>query len=759
MLNFFRKHQRIFFIVIGIVVVLSFSFFGTYSATTTATEAPDRTIGKALDGSSITLREVDAITRFLSSGYEDGQLLTPGRFPNLLNGSFVHKELLTTGLGLMLAEQYFDQLQDELQIRLQKAKAFRSYAHPQAPFLSAEAVWSHFSPLFVQHLETLRQSGPQATKQTLALLNALYMDQASFPPQFLQRVLSYQQSQYNWIQQDPELNRGNLSLFEFHSLEDWFGHKFLECVSQFLINSSILAQQKGYSVSDVEARTELYRNVYTAFQALSPKGEYSAKDVDEYFRQQLRLLNLDESSAVKITKKILLFKRLFNEAGNAVFLDALPYQKFASYAEEGLSVDLYQLPSDLRLHDFRSLLKFQFYLDAVSAPKSRSGSLSLPKQLLSVEELEKKFPQLVQRRFELEFASADKEELALSVGLKETWDWETDENHWTLLRQEFPVLATKKGDTKEERFASLDGLDHSTRMKIDVFARDKILDSRPMLLQEALEKAPVQKQTVSIRSQGGALPFDGVSDPTRLLKLLQSSSPEAKSELALFTEDGQHFYRITVLDNASHKEIVTFAEASRDDTLSHLLDKRLEAAYPDVRKKEPALFQLEEGNWKPFKDVKDEVGARVYADLLKAIREQTGEKNPTLESYAAHRLDAYMQEAKKHLAVEPEDPQWIHTSSTKPTATEQWLLQKTRTELKRSAHPNLAIGLAEGAWSEIQTSTTGDSSFFRVLAKQASSAPSKEEIAQGQQLLSVDAKRALMQQTLELLSQKKAIAL
>ena len=52
-MNFLRKHQRIFFIVITTMIVISFSFFGTFSAVASRDVSSDREIGRAIDGTSI----------------------------------------------------------------------------------------------------------------------------------------------------------------------------------------------------------------------------------------------------------------------------------------------------------------------------------------------------------------------------------------------------------------------------------------------------------------------------------------------------------------------------------------------------------------------------------------------------------------------------------------------------------------------------------------------------------------------------------
>src|SRR6266436_8325966 len=108
MLQFFRKYQKIFFVVVTVFIVISFTFFGTFSTMIPDRQIPDRVIGKAVDGSKLSYREVEALTRFLSTSREDRSLIYSGKMPNLLNDNVIHKDFLTTGMGVMLAEKYFD---------------------------------------------------------------------------------------------------------------------------------------------------------------------------------------------------------------------------------------------------------------------------------------------------------------------------------------------------------------------------------------------------------------------------------------------------------------------------------------------------------------------------------------------------------------------------------------------------------------------------------------------------------------------------
>lgn len=325
MLDFFRKHQRIFFVFIAIVTVVSFSFFGTYQAMNfgSSHEVRDREIGKAIDGSSVSEQEVKAFARFISSGLEDFSEARKEGVPNLSSGSIVYKDFIKTGLAEMLAGAYFEELKGDLEERLKRVRLYRPYSHPQVPFLSAAGVWQHFIPELSEHLLALKEKSAKPSLEVFSLLCQLYADQAAFPADQMKHILLSQKQQFSWISQDPQLQEGSLSLFGFQSVEQWFGPRFLELTGQFILNASILAEQKGYRVSKDEAYANLLQNTVLGMRTLSNKNDITFEQASTYMQHELRSLGIDDIQAIEMWRKVLLFRRLFEEEGESVFLDSL----------------------------------------------------------------------------------------------------------------------------------------------------------------------------------------------------------------------------------------------------------------------------------------------------------------------------------------------------------------------------------------------------------------------------------------------------
>lgn len=767
MLNFFRKHQRFFFIVVTIFVVISFTFFGTYSTFSRNDEAPDRVIGKAVDGSSIYLRELDVLSRFVSTSIEDRGLLYSGKMPNLLSDNVIRTDLLATGLGQMLAERYFDEVKGDLDARLKKVKAYKPYFNKAVPFLNAHFLWKRFVPSMEEHFRALQARSDVPSVEAFFLLGNLYSEQSYLPADVQMQILSKQMRQAG-MQGDSEMTLERLSLFGFQSLEDWFGPKFIDIACQFMTNAALVAEKKGYKVTNEEVRAELLQNAYSSMQALSSKEKstFTDEEIKGFYNQQLQTLGVNEEMALKAWKKVILFRRLFNDVGFSVVLDPLSHEQFGAYAREAVAGDLYELPESLRFKDFRTMLKLQVYLDAVG--KNKTSTLALPKSFLTADEAEKRAPQLTQRKYVLEYSGVDKKEILQRISLKQTWEWELA--NWDALKKEFPSLAQNRAENNEQKFLVLDKMEAQERQKIDDWASEKIFASHPEWIQEALSKAEVKKEVVAIRYKDGKIPFQGVKDPAYLISLLQSPSQEAAKRLSFFTADNESFYKIRVIERADKKEIVSFVQAAKDGTLDLLLDKKLEEAYPEVRKKD-AAFKTD-NDFKPFVQVKDLVGTYVFSDLLRSIEQvakregENVDKKPSLDFYVGWRLFDYMKEAKEHIAKNPQDLSLIGSDRvfekdlSEMPLEEQWKVRLATREIKRCDNSALnseeLFSLPEGSFSKVAV-RAGELSFFRVLKRVPQENASFEKMMQGQQLLALDAKRHYMSELLNQIQEKGAI--
>lgn len=517
MLEFFRKYQRYFFLGITIVVISSFTFFGTFSTFVGVEERPDRAIGQMIDGSSMMLSEVQKLSRFIATDREDS-LQGRGGVPNLCNDGVIRYDLLKDGLADLIVAEYFDALKGDFDARLEKAKRFKPYAHPEAPFLSAKTVWDHFIPELNVEMIAL-QGQTEAVPSVFSRLVRLYQFQSRLQPEMLRQILIYQHRQYSWLTIDQRLSYDDLAIFGFHTASDWFGHNFVDLAAQFILNTAVAAEEKGYRVSLQEAKGDLIHRFQESMQKLAEakvKPEMS-------FSNHLRSLGFDEKSAAEVWRKVLLFRRYFQDVGEAAFVDRLPYKDFAEYAKEAAIVQTYRWP--LSIHNAQDLAELKFYMNAV-CPK---GKEALPVALLPVDEVEKKHPQLVQRTYRANVAEVSKKQVALRAPIKQVWEWQTDDANWPRLKKEFSL---PDAASRDERFKVLERLEPVKRSQADAWTREQIVDQNPIWIEEALAAAPMNEKTWTV---------SGNDDP-------------------VLRADGV-YYRVENQEMVKEKHILSFAEA------------------------------------------------------------------------------------------------------------------------------------------------------------------------------------------------------
>lgn len=789
MLDFFRRYQRYFLIFIAVVIVISFSFFGTQSTINAPQKIKDKCIGHAIDGSKIMESELDRMIYFIKSDRNDLTLIEKGTMPNFFNDGVIRKDLFGTGIGTLLINAYFDELKEELEIKMAQHKEYRPYSHPTAPFISAQNLWAQVLPAHKTNLDRFLHETSEMNPDTVSLLIDLYLGETAFPPNILREYLMFQQKHYNWIEGDPALPRANLNLFKCQSIEDWFGSRFVELVAQFILNTGVIAKEKGYKVTYEEAHVDLIRNGYEALKGQMKNGEVSQEDIGSFWQQQLRSLGMSEKEAVMTWQKIMLFRRLLQDVGGAVFVDSHMYQTFYNFASKTAEMDLYHLPEALEIKDFSELMKLEFYLDQVA--KNRQDSLSLPRNFALVEEIEEKCPELVEKRFLVEVAEVKSDDIALGVSLKDMWEWQLEKENYELLEKEFSSLALKKGADAEGYFAAIESLNPQIRQKVDQFSRKKIIEEHPEWIIEALNQAHMNVREVSFSPNGENLALEeGLQIGETLAALLTQTAlkgelevnPDAlkaRNQLEKWTTDGETYYRFHVLDRDLNKSVLTFEEANERKILDHLLEKHLEVSYPKVRKKYPAIFKNKENEWKPFAEVKKEVGEKLYSEVLKNIEREVEQLGVTLSEdrrenldgfYPKHRLFPFMYMAKKEIEKIGEKSQFLKQPiaektekklSKKDGIESQWSLIKETVGFKNHEKSpwftSDVFEMSKNSWSKVDHGPNHRLLFFELKEKSVPSGNFSSEMKQGQTLLSEEAERCFMIDLIHRLQKEKVI--
>jgi GcvH upstream region-like protein len=760
MLNFLRKYQKVVFGMVTAALIVSISFFGSYGALAGSTsKEKDRTIGNAIDGSSISRLDINRMVRFLSTDKMDTEVSYKNSMPNFFNDGVIRKDFIQTGLAQMLVELYFEELKADLKVRLEKEKNFVPYAHPQAPFLSAEGIWAQFLPSLHHNLAKIKEKDFEISPENFRVLAEVYLESSRLPSSLLRRFLSYQESQYQWLTKDPYLAQGDLSLFHFHDVKDWFGEDFVEIIAQFIHNSSIYAKQKGYKVSYEEAKADLLKQGYDALSEQTQET-ISAEVLDKHWKNNLMTLGMTEMQGVAVWQKVMLFRKLFEDYGQSAFVDKMMYDEYKAYTCESMELQRYKLPKDLQVGDFHTFLKLQLYLEAIAKDKQVAHQLNPPRAFKTLEEIQKETPALLEKKYEVEIAHAKREDALLDITLKETWDWESEEENWKKLRAEFKELSTQQGDPLE----ILDGLRGEVRLAVDTFAKNEILKGKETLISKVLESKPLEKKTLHLSVDAAVVSLEGIHDNEALRTLLERAAvapDEVKELLGMYTQDEKNYYFIRALSKPSDLHLLSFQEAS--DVLETMLDKKLKKHHKAAEAANPSLFRQEDGKSKDFSAVKNHIGAFIYKDLLEAIKKDflasggqlTSE--PTLEFYATHRFYHFARESKADIEKKGQQSVYVQKETPYHLEAEETLVKRKE---KTPWMPQELFSMQEETFSPLHVAGNGDISFFKVLKKVlVEDKDGAQEMKEGQRLLAEDAKRYLMQELLVLVTSRESIHL
>lgn len=616
MLEFFRRYQKAFYIVITVVIVISFSFFGTFQAMH-GRDVADPVAFTAIDGSKVMASELNDMIAFLSQDNLDALFSGRPIASNGLNDGVIAHDFIDTGLAQVIAASYIQEIEDELQPKRQREKRYRPYEHPKAPFVSAKQVWNYYAPDVAKCFTQLQNATDQSALEQFNTRLRLFTAERQFPSAYLRQFLRYQESMHKWLTPDQNLPYYDLNLFGYASSQDWFGRRFVELVAEFVINSAKYARMQGMTVSKDEALGSLFQNSEQSYRDRSSQNLISAQGPSEYFQEQLRTLSMDQGRAVAVWSQVLLFRRLFYDNSESVLATGLGFEEFLRQMHEYVDIDLYRLPKQLRFSSLKDLQKCIIYHNAVTDKANQKPYFTRPVAILSADQVKKTHPELVEKAYRLSWKEANKELLQMKVPLKEMWQWQVADSNWQLLVEHFSELGTKSVQGDQERLQLLDGLDPARRVTVDTFSRQQIVQLHPEWLTDALQNAPEQTDAVLLRRQGGALPFTGIKDREQLMELLNRAATDKDAALSLmnYSQDGVHYYSISVLDGGADEVVLSFEKATSDSSLDGLIEKNKQALDAALNALDAQVLVAKE-TYPDLVDWNDKTKARIAAYFL-----------------------------------------------------------------------------------------------------------------------------------------------
>ncbi len=588
MLGFIQRYQKIFLIVVAVFISISFLFFGIIPKG--PQKSTDKTVYRTLNKQKVKQSRFEGLKVLLNTNNGDNALYGKAIGTHYFTENFVSSDLIKPGILGLLVDRNLELLEGDLKAQHQKENKYQFYSHPSAPFLNADTIWSIHAPELKASIELLK--GETNVKVAFENRQKLYAEESRFSSFDLWKILNEQESQFQWIPKDSNLNPQSLQLFGYHSLEDWFGEKLMGKVCEFIFEVDALAKKQGYRITDQEAEQDLMSLNEQNFMRIKSLGVKDFEDSQAYLEAKLKHLGMNRMQMVSIWKDLLLFRRFFQEAGTSVVLDSYALEPFEHYAAEQMKVARFSLPEDLQFHSMKDLMQFEVYLEALGKPLNQ---LALAFEMGSLESISNKYPQLVERPLEVQYKKVTLANAALNIKVQDIWNWKLDPNNYQALANQFPKLRHQGELDLEDYQDLLEHLDTATQMQMDQFVREILLKENTDWLEKAFSIAEIVKEELSPRKNGQGLPFKGLEVSSKkelFLDNLFKSIDQEELGMESITFNEQDYYQVVAVSAREDERLVSFQQLKEDRTLEKLLAKRSKKGSTNSQNKlEKELFE------------------------------------------------------------------------------------------------------------------------------------------------------------------------
>jgi GcvH upstream region-like protein len=547
MLQIFRRYQKVIFLVTTVLIVFSFVFFGTFSAFVQQTSAPDPIVYTTRSGTKVHHSEMQQMMQFFAHERADPVLPRNLLDNNFLNDGWISRIFFKSGGVEPFVFAKVSKHEEFLAQAFEKERTFSPYRNTYDPNMSAEAIWSFVVPQMNENLEKLRKA--ENWKEALPCKVNLYLAQKDFPPTMLAQTLLYSGGQ-NPGGLDPRLMKGDLSLFGYHNLQDWFGEAFVQRCAEVVFESVDSAKKRGLKVTKEERDHYLHTLLIDTYKQVASQIQDQIPHPFALYSLYLRHRGWTQDSFEKCLDKILLGQRLLDHYSKVPLVDTYSFEDFHSYAYEYTTVKVKELPEKLKLITQSDWEAFEGYIQATSKHSSEK-EFSLESHPFEV--IAAKSPYLVGREVAFYYNEVPLKQLEGRVSLKETWAWEKDPANQEILKKAFPELAQGTNNWEER----LSALPKKRKQKVDSFARGEIAKLHPEWIEEAFQKSVMQQTSLLVARSGECrdFPLKGIQNIPALMKKL-----EEEKEFVSYTQDGEHYYRILRNQEMQPERLLTFAE-------------------------------------------------------------------------------------------------------------------------------------------------------------------------------------------------------
>lgn len=553
MLAFFRRYQKIIFICITLMIMISFTFFGTTQYI--MPNKPKVKKGELLF--SVQKRKVytnffEQMVHFLET--EPSFCADPFKIIDLnplndgvISQDFLAPRLLSSVLNSQFSSYFFT--------KLAKEKEYQLFVHDDFSMVS---IWESFAPQLKASFENFSALKEDCSFAELVDVKAdLALAHQRMNGEMVKSFLRY----FSMKSQEKELSLPHdLSLFGYHNWSEWFGNESVAQIAKVIIYGAEAAKKQGIKVTKEEVAQDLFRKSTYCLKALKERGNISL-DEGQFFEFLISRSGIEKENLFQIWEDVLYFRRGMDKELSSVILDADALESFSRKANESITVKGLGMPEGLKFRKEQEWKEFEVYLDAVGS--KRNDYLSLPLQQKELDQIAYATPDLCGKHYHFQVKKIEKEQLKAKVAIQELKRWQ---------KENIDRLSTFR-ITKE---SDLEKLDAQQAKEIDAFCYGEIIDLHPDWVEEALSKKEPQGMNwfCSLGEKTSCL--EGIDHPDSFAKLL-----ERKEKISCITQDNLHFYQIDQIEDKGI-ELLSYQEAKQEGILKRLCESK---RYEPLQKK------------------------------------------------------------------------------------------------------------------------------------------------------------------------------
>ena len=567
MIAFLSRHLRKIFSVLTVLAVLSMLFFGISNARIPEARAIEEKVYKiGSKGHERTLSKsrIENMKTFLmydlGVGFNDSL-----ECQNIFSDGFC-LNILNSELGKQLSKRYFSLIKEDFEAVVKLHRGHRLYRHPSGKLTLLKEMKNYANNLYIAY-EQVQNKERDIDLSLFHDYITLATEQRKCRPCDMKKLMSVFVRDKN-LGQDPTLERKNFALFQAKSNADMFGDSFMELLAQVVIEGAAFAREHGYSTSYEEASGIIGR--LSAETLLKKYPNIESESALENLQEQFRIaLGLSKKDLVIAASDTITFDKMLADVDGSILIDKMVVKKLYNDSVENLHAKIIQDHPNMNVRSIESALELDCYLEALG---DKDGFLSVPKAPYDQKTLLEKTPELSVKNYSIKVASRSKNQVADTISLKEISNYQVSNDGWEKISKNFSFDSNL---AKENRFAFIKNLEKEQTDKVDQFSRLEIVAGDHDLIRKELEIQELLKGVYGYNKLVPSTLFGKNFNDKLLVNEIDNLS--INEELSCYTQDGDQFFRVMLLEKPQELEFATFDFAKKNRYLTELVNAKLKA--------------------------------------------------------------------------------------------------------------------------------------------------------------------------------------